>query len=101
MARHYYDVWSLVTAGINERVLADPELLDRIVGHRQVFFAYAWVDYSTMARGQIRLLPPTEHLDDWRRDYTAMRQEMFWGDVPTFDEILAVVAQFEAELNRA
>ncbi|MGE3342587.1 MAG: nucleotidyl transferase AbiEii/AbiGii toxin family protein [Vicinamibacterales bacterium] len=100
MARHYYDLWSLVTAGVGQRATADPALLDRIVGHRQVFFSYSWVDYGTMVRGQIRLLPPTDHLDDWRRDYAAMQQEMFWGDVPTFEEILDVVARFEAELNR-
>ena len=36
---------------------------------------------------------------DWQADYEGMRQEMFYGDVPSFEDILAVVGEFQARLN--
>jgi hypothetical protein len=41
----------------------------------------------------------TTQLAAWRRDYQTMRGEMFFGDVPTFDEILRVVGEFEWQFN--
>jgi hypothetical protein len=37
----------------------------------------------------------------WRQDYQAMRSEMFFGDVPKFDEILRVVGEFEKRFNQS
>jgi len=47
----------------------------------------------------LRLVPADAERSAWRADYEAMQQEMFYGDVPTFDEILVVVGDFQARLN--
>ena len=47
MARHYYDLWCLLRAGVGERALADTALFQRVAEHREIFFRYSWVDYST------------------------------------------------------
>lgn len=101
LARHYYDLWCLLRAGVGERALADPILFARVVEHRKVFFRYTWVDYETHRRGSFRLLPADEDIRAWKADYEAMRGAMFFEEAPPFEEILTVVAEFEKIFNSA
>ncbi len=99
MARHYYDLWCLLRAGVGERALANTALFQRVAEHREIFFRYAWVDYSTHKPGTFRLSPPTDHLANWRSDYQAMLGPMFFGEVPDFEEIMEAVSEFEKTFN--
>ncbi len=81
MARHYYDLYRLIQAGIADDAADDLDLFWRIAAHRQIYFRYTWVDYSTLNPGQLRLVPPDDHRPDWQADYNNMHQEMFYGDV--------------------
>lgn len=101
MARHYYDLWALLEAGVGERALQEKALFARVAEHREIFFRHTWVDYTTHKPGTFRLVPPENHLANWRDDYKAMLGPMFFGEVPAFDEILPVVGEFEAVFNRA
>jgi len=56
--------------------------------------------YKTLRPGSLRLAPPPEHRDNWRRDYEEMAEAMFYGERPRFDEILRVVGEFEQRFNR-
>ena len=100
LARHYYDLWRLITKGVSERAAADRALFDRVAEHRAVFFPISWVDYATLRPGSLRLLPPPRDYDEWRRDYEQMRGPMFFGEMPSFEEILRVVGDFEQQFNR-
>jgi hypothetical protein len=100
LSRHYYDLWCMVRAGVAERAASELELFERVVEHRKAFFPYSWVDYSTMKKGTLRLVPTSEQLGRWRRDYEAMREEMFFGEPPTFDEVMALIAEFERQWNQ-
>ena len=99
LSRHYYDLWCLITKGIADQAVADDGLFDRVLAHRVVFFRWSWVDYSTMRRGSLRLVPPEDHLKGWAADYKTMGTEMFFGEVPSFEEILRVVGEFERRFN--
>ena len=99
MARHYYDLGCLLRAGVGERALANTALFQRVAEHREIFFRYAWVDYSTHKPGTFRLSPPSDHLANWRSDYQAMLGPMFFGEVPDFDEIMKAVSEFEKTFN--
>lgn len=100
MARHYYDLWCLLCAGVGERALADTALFQRVAEHREIFFRYSWVDYTTHKPGTFRLSPPADHRANWRADYQAMLGPMFFGNVPDFDEIMEAVAEFERRFNQ-
>lgn len=100
LARHYYDLWCLIQKGVTDQAVADEGLFDRVAAHRQAFFDYGWMDYTTMRPGSLCLIPPPDQLASWRSDYGKMRQEMFFGDVPDFDEILRVVGEFERTFNQ-
>ena len=99
MARHYYDLCRLIDAGIGRSATDDRELFERIAAHRQVYFRYTWVDYDTMCPGRLRLVPPNEQLAIWRSDYEAMKDEMFFGKPPEFEELLRTVRAFQDEFN--
>jgi hypothetical protein len=101
LSRHYYDLWCLITKGVAAEAMADTGLFERVAAHRQVFFRQSWMDYATLSKGSLRLLPLTEQESAWRQDYAAMQGEMFYGDPPPFDQILHVMGAFEAEFNRA
>ena len=51
MARHYYDLWCLISRGVAEKAAAEKELFKRVAEHRQAFFRWSWVDYETLRRG--------------------------------------------------
>jgi hypothetical protein len=99
LSRHYYDLWCLIRAGIATQAMADTDLFDRVVRHRQIFFKQSWVDYDTLRKGSLRITPRPQQLADWRRDYETMRKEMFFEEPPTFEEIMTTVRQFEEEIN--
>jgi hypothetical protein len=99
MARHYYDVYQLIEQGIAARAAEDLNLFNRIAAHRRVYFRYSWMDYDTLAPSTLRMLPRDDQIADWRTDYTGMQQEMFYGEVPDFDAVLATVEQFQKAFN--
>lgn len=99
LARHYYDVARLIQAGVGQRALASPGLFERVVAHRRVYFKQTWVDYDTMARGSICLVPDEARMTAWAQDYDAMRREMFYGTPPAWSEVVEVVAQWERRFN--
>jgi hypothetical protein len=101
LARHYYDLWCLINKGVAAQAMADPGLFQRVAAHREIFFRWSWMDYSTLRPGSLRLIPSDDQLAAWRQDYQIMRGEMFFGDVPKFDEILRVVGDFEKRFNQS
>lgn len=99
MARHYYDLWCLLRAGIGEKAMAQTALFQRVAEHRELFFRFSWVDYTTHKPGSFRLAPTLEQLAGWKSDYAAMLGPMFFGETPGFEEIIARAAEFEAAFN--
>ncbi|GMV23483.1 MAG: nucleotidyltransferase [Acidimicrobiia bacterium] len=99
LARHYYDLWCLITRGTAERAVRDKDLFNRVAAHRAVFFRRSRDAQASFAPGSLRIVPAADRLALWRRDYDAMRESMFFGDVPDFAEILSVVGRFEEDFN--
>lgn len=100
LARHYYDLWSLIQHGIAEKAATDLDLFHRIAEHRAIFFRWSWVDYATLSPGSLNLIPTSEQLPSWQTDYAAMRGEMFYGEVPSFEEVLGAIQAFQNDFNR-
>lgn len=99
MARHYYDVWRLIESGVAAAAVADETLFSHVAAHRERYFRHGWMDYRTLTRGNINMLPAPSHLDNWRRDYQAMQVAMMIATPPPFDELLMVIAHFQTEFN--
>jgi hypothetical protein len=98
MSRHYYDLYRLIKAGVGARAAADVALFERVVEHRSIFFAFTWLDYSTLRRGSLQVAPTPERLAEWEADYRKMT-DMFFTAVPDFSEVLSVCRNFQQSLN--
>lgn len=99
LARHYYDLWCLIGHGIARQAIDDPGLFERVVQHRQVFYKQSGIDYNTLRRGALDVIPTPEQMPAWQQDFDAMREVMFFEEPPTFDEIIARVQLFQDEFN--
>lgn len=99
LARHYYDLYCLIEHGVARQAVEDEGLFQRVAEHRQLVFGLKWVNYSTLRRGSLNMIPSMEQLPDWLADYAAMREAMFFDDPPAFDEILQVVKVFQDKFN--
>lgn len=99
-ARHYADfaaLWQHAPAHAARDCL---DLLERVRLHKSRFFASSWVSYATAVPGSLRLVPPVERIEALRVDYEAM-QQMFLSDPMPFEEVLSVLGNAEATLNRS
>ena len=99
LARHYYDVWALIQAGVAERAMADPTLFARVAAHRVVFFRKSQEAQASLQPGRLRIVPSDARRAAWKQDYEAMREAMFFGEAPAFEDVLAAVAAFERRFN--
>lgn len=70
-----------------------------MVAHREVFFRRSAEAQSSLKPGSLRLVPAAGREPAWRRDYEAMREAMFFGESPSWKELIRVVGDFEARFN--
>ena len=98
LARHYYDLFCLLEAGVGEEALANMDLFKKIADHRAVFFPKRREARDSLKPGSLRLAPTQEQLPAWQRDYMEMR-DMFFGPVPPFTDILSRIKDFSRLVN--
>ncbi len=98
LSRHYSDVARLIETGVGNKALKDLQLLERVVEHRSVFFAYTWVDYDQMKPGTFKIVPRESRIPEWKADYDKTR-EMFFEEPLPFEKVLETIVQFENRLN--
>ncbi|HNT27502.1 MAG TPA: nucleotidyl transferase AbiEii/AbiGii toxin family protein [bacterium] len=99
MARHYYDLWALIRHGVDRSAVADEALFEAVAAHRRIFFNWSWMDYDTLRKGSLRIVPLPDRMSAWQRDYDEMRREMFFDEPPTFADVIATVRAFENRSN--
>ena len=97
-SRHYYDVFCFCKNGFSQRVFEKKDLLKTVALFKEKFYPSSGAKYDTARIGSLKLVPPSYVLRDLERDYTNM-QEMIYGDIPSFDEILKCVSSLEKEIN--
>lgn len=98
LSRHYYDLYQLSKTEIASEALAKPDLLNRVVEHKSVFFRSAWAHYETAKPGSFHLLPSEDRQADLRRDYAQM-ETMIFGDYPAWEEIIEGLEKTEKRIN--
>lgn len=100
MFRHWYDLSKLMDHRIGAEALADLPLLERVVRHKEAFFAYANLGYDGCLAGRFKLVPPDGLLGVLRADCQGMvEQRMFFGTQPHFDEVMVKISDLEAAIN--
>lgn len=93
-SRHFYDLFCLIEAGYGERAISDAELFNRVVEHRELYFHRSGVDYKSMRRRSMQVVPRGNQLTLWEQDYELLRENMIIGDAPEFGDIIACIDRF-------
>ena len=99
-SRHYYDLAMLAQSKYKSAALEDLQLLARVVEHKKCFFRCGWANYDQATPGSLCLSPQPSRIADLQRDYGRMGS-MFFGDRPSFGDVVSILADLEAEINRA
>jgi hypothetical protein len=97
-SRHYADTAALTQHAAAMKAIEDYALRDRVVTWKGQFFGSSWANYHLAKPGTFRLIPPARRLPALLRDYQAMR-DMYLAEPPSFDEILAILADLERRIN--
>jgi hypothetical protein len=98
-SRHYADTAALAEHPAASRAVDQHDLRDRVVAWKSQFFGSSWAHYDEAKPGTFRFVPPSKRLPALRRDYQAMR-DMYLVEPASFDEILAILADLENQINR-
>lgn len=75
------------------------ELLEKVVSFKEKFYPRKWAKYEDATIERIRLLPDDYRLNEIESDYNQMK-EMFYGSVPSFEELLTTIANLEKEIHK-
>jgi len=97
-SRHYYDVYMISKTSVKDSALRDIRLLKKVVDFNDKFYRAPVARLDLAKPGTISLLPPTGNLPQLMDDYSKM-QGMLFGEVPSFDRIMASIAKLQDEIN--
>lgn len=79
--------------------MANPALLKQVVRNKSLLFRDTKASYETAVLGSLKLLPATDQLPTLKEDYERMA-EMFIGEYPDFEPIMASLAEIERKINQ-
>jgi len=98
LSRHHYDLSRLYRHDNGQLAMKDVGLLRSVVEHKKVFFREAAARYDLARPGILRVSPPDGDVARIRNDYRDMR-EMFFGEAPPFDRVIADLKELEEKVN--
>lgn len=100
LSRHYYDLHQLITKGYLKDPLKNVQLLKELITYKQMLFSSPEAKYEEIFKHGIKLLPDEPRIKELTRDYKKMT-EMFFGQPPSFDQILSALEELERDINIA
>jgi hypothetical protein len=98
-SRHYADTAALALHPVASRAVGMHSLRDKVVNWKARFFGSSWAHYHEALPGTFRLVPPEWREGELRRDYLDMR-DMYLSEPMSFEEILRVLGNLEAQINQ-
>lgn len=97
-SRHYYDLYLIGKSPYKAKAFENFELLVKVVKFKTKFYRDNWANYEETLNHNFKLVPPEYRLSELEKDYKQM-QEMLYGEIPIFAEIISYLKQLEKEIN--
>jgi len=97
-ARHLYDVYCMGHSPVKWKAFEKKDLLSRDVLFKKKFYYSKGASYETATLNDICLIPGDRILSELRKDYKAM-ENMIYGEIPAFDEIIEYLTSLEEEIH--
>jgi hypothetical protein len=90
----------LFESSIAEQALADIQLMEDVIKHKQAFFNASYAKYEKCLNRQFQLVPGEKDLKALEKDFNAMIDAgMFYGEEPNFTNIMDMLRILEQRLN--
>jgi len=100
LSRHLYDIYQLSKTNFADNAINDQQLYESIVKHRQIFTRVGGVDYNLHQPKTVNPIPNANLLDNWKKDYKTMQQQMIYGDSPSFEKMIDQIRKYTAKINQ-
>jgi hypothetical protein len=100
MTRHLYDISRLMDTEYLEKVISDRALYEKIIVHRSKLTKVSWVDYDKHGYSSLNFIPPKEIIDEYEKDYEAMKESMFYGRSDSFDDLMKKLKELNKKINK-
>ncbi|HLC43412.1 MAG TPA: nucleotidyl transferase AbiEii/AbiGii toxin family protein [Methylomirabilota bacterium] len=104
-SRHWYDLTRLARIGCAGRAIDDQSLAEQVAHHKSRFFREKdgnglVIDYLSVVKGAIRLIPEDTHRDELADDYRRMTDDgLLVEPVESFDELIAECERLQDSMN--
>lgn len=99
-SRHLYDLYKMMDKPFAEEALRDDALWESIRHHRQVFTSVSGIDYTPDMRERMVLVPRTDIVESWKRDYENMCDAMIYGETPTWERLIEAMEQLQIKVRK-
>lgn len=99
LSRHLYDVEMLMRTEYAEIALTNKELYNDIIEHRSIYTKISNIDYNGHQHKTLNPLPPDTVIENWRRDYQRMQEEMIYGASLPFDKLIERIKELKERIN--
>ncbi|SFN81696.1 hypothetical protein [Salegentibacter flavus] len=60
----------------------------------------SWVDYSKHNYDTLKFTPPESIMEEYKRDYAAMEESMFYGKTEPFEDLIDKLNQLNTRINK-
>ena len=97
-ARHLYDVYKMGKSDVKKSAYEKKELLEKDIVFKQKFYYAKAAHYETATLENIVLIPNKTVCTELEKDYAAM-QNMIYGEIPDFEEILEFLNELQEEIH--
>ena len=87
-SRHLYDLEKMMDKSFAIEAISNNELWETIAHHRKLFTSVLGVDYTPDIRKRIQLIPPSNVVAIWEKDYREMQESMIYEDSLPFNTLL-------------
>lgn len=99
MTRHLYDISRLMETEYLNEALTNKELYHTIIEHRSKLTKVSWVDYGNHSYNNLNFIPPKEIIDNYEKDYEAMKESMFYGKTDSFENLIKKLRKLNDRIN--
>ena len=100
MSRHIYDLAMMGKTGVSDKAISNGELYRRVVEHRRRFIGLKDFNYDELYPPAIKIVPQGATSEMWREDYRTMREQMVYGEAPTYDELMAFLSSLNERVSK-
>ena len=87
-SRHLYDLEKMMDKPFAIEAISNNKLWETIAYHRKLFTSVLGVDYTPDIRKRIQLIPPSNVVAIWEKDYREMQDSMIYGNSLPFNTLL-------------